>query len=203
MIAMSVLMIAVTACTNDEADREHCGGAGASCPTTTVGSSSTSTTAAPPTMSGSSVLADESSTSTATSPLQPSTTSPAPSGPPTSVAKPSGCPSDPPFHANALPAGFDKALKVGRAHQIPWDVTVRYYSGSSPGSFIDIYPSELPAWRPGKVVQLAVLNTTGQFGVVEDGYSVTFALPCGHYTLLSSGVSAHDFKTVIAGLMLN
>jgi hypothetical protein len=131
------------------------------------------------------------------------TTSPKPSVPPTSVAKASGCPSDPPFHANALPTGFDKALKVGRAHQIPWDVTVRYYSGSSPGSFIDIYPSELPAWRPGKVVPLAVLNTTGQFGEVEDGYSVTFALPCGHYTLLSSGLSADDFKAVIAGLTLN
>ena len=43
---MSVLMIAVTACTNDEADREHCGGMGASCPTTTLGSTTTLTSGA-------------------------------------------------------------------------------------------------------------------------------------------------------------
>jgi hypothetical protein len=126
----------------------------------------------------------------------------APSSAPTSVAAPSGCPDDPVFRASVLPKGFDKVLKVGRAHQIPWDATVRYYSGP-PGAFIDIYALELPAWRPSTVVQLPVLNTTGQFGEVEDGYSFSFVLPCGPYTLLSSGVSADEFKAVITGLTLN
>ncbi len=118
---------------------------------------------------------------------------------PTSDTKPSECPTDPPFQATVLPTGFGDALKTGEAHQIPWDTPVRYYSGP-PGAFIDIYPSELPAWRPGRVAPLPVLNTTGQFGEVEDGYSVSFVLPCGSYTLLSSGITAEDFKAVIAGL---
>lgn len=121
---------------------------------------------------------------------------------PTSVAKPSGCPTDPPFHATVLPTGFDNASKVGRAHQIPWDTPVMYYSGA-PGAFIDIYASELLAWRPATVVAVSVLDTTGQFGEVEDGYSVSFSLPCGRYTLLTSGVTADDFKAVIAGLTVN
>ena len=128
--------------------------------------------------------------------------SPGPSPVPNSVEKPSGCTSDPPFHATVLPTGFDDALKMGRAHQIPWDTPVMYYSGA-PGAFIDIYPSELLAWRPATVVPLTVLNTTGQFGEVEDGYSASFLLPCGPYTLLSSGVTADDFKAVIAGLTVN
>lgn len=130
------------------------------------------------------------------------TSSPEQSAVPTSGEKPSGCPSDPPFHATVLPTGFDAALKVGRAHQIPWDTTVRYYSGP-PGAFIDIYPSELLAWRPATVNPLSVLNTAGQFGEVEDGYSASFLLPCGPYTLLSSGVTAEDFKAVLAGLTFN
>jgi hypothetical protein len=74
MIAISVLMVAVSACTNDEADREHCGGAGASCPTTTVGSTTSSTTAAASTVPGSTSPVAESSTSVATSAVPPSTT---------------------------------------------------------------------------------------------------------------------------------
>ena len=74
MLAILVLAVVVAACSNDEADREHCGGVGTSCATTTVGGTASSTTTVPPAAAGSTAPVVVSTSST----TSPSTTSTSP-----------------------------------------------------------------------------------------------------------------------------
>lgn len=74
VIAFSLLVMAIAACSNDEADREHCGLVGASCPTTTVGGASSSTTMAPLDVAGSTATLVPSTTPAETASLPPTTT---------------------------------------------------------------------------------------------------------------------------------
>ena len=74
MLAILVLAVVVTACSNDEAGTEHCGGVGASCATTTVGGTASSTTTAPLAATGSTAPVVSSTASAATT-LVPATTS--------------------------------------------------------------------------------------------------------------------------------
>jgi len=125
------------------------------------------------------------------------------------VASPS-CPPDPPFKAEALPDGFSPELLPGSGGQVtigpdgaavpiePIDQAVRHYAGA-PGRFIDVL-SGLPPFEPTSVETVDVLGTTGQLGEIEEGLQVTFALPCGTYTLLAYGVAEADFKSAIASL---
>jgi hypothetical protein len=73
MLAILVLAVVVTACSNDEADGEHCGGVGASCATTTVGGTASSTPTAPPSATGSTAAVVSSTTSADTASLPPRT----------------------------------------------------------------------------------------------------------------------------------
>jgi hypothetical protein len=143
------------------------------------------------------------------------TTPPAESSPSTasntSGTSPQSCPADPPLKAVVLPDGFSPELLPGSGGQVtigtdgvavpiePIDVAVRHYA-AEPGRYIDINSSALPGYAPAKIEAVDVLGTTGQFGEIEDGFEVTFELPCGAYTLLAYGLSSDDFKEVIASL---
>ena len=110
-----------------------------------------------------------------------------------------------------LPDGFSPELLAGSGGQItigtdgvavpiePVDQAVRHFAGQ-PGRYIDVIGSDLPGYAPAHVETLELLGTTGQFGEIEDGLKLAFALPCGTYTLLAYGVSAADFKRVIESL---
>lgn len=129
-----------------------------------------------------------------------------------------GCPSELPFRPTSFPDGFDHQLRAGSGGQVTvsQDQTTEvvgkprsdtwHYSGSRPGTFIDIIRGDPPLrFAPGTDEPITVLGQPGRIGPVEDGQAVMVALGSGRcdlYTVTGFGVSRSDFRRFVEGLEL-
>lgn len=131
-----------------------------------------------------------------------------------SESTPETCPNPPMFHATTLPEGFSKELIPGEGGQItigpngeaipiePVNREVHHYA-DQPGLFIDIYNGARPGTTGTTSQPVNILGTTGTLTDIEDGLKAEFALACGTYTIISSGVTKQDFIGVLEGLALD